>query len=498
MNENTGAGSPPTGGGDQQAAEGAVVRLRAADPAADLAPDSGALREAVRDRVEAPDATSGETLVVEVPGVADVPEGAQTTDELAAARERRDRRWTSWPARVAGVAAAALLVGAGGGYAVGAAGSSDAPVADGPILLDGTSPGAPQTEMMGPMGGDAAAMEDRAMFWPGYFGRTVFTAQGLSDQGGTAAAWAYDATAVFSADTLVAAAASLGIAGEPRQEYGSWTIGPIDGSGPVLQLQPDGMGTLSMYDPTRDPWSCGAVSLDTEQQSGAAGDSGPSEEAMRLDPEIGVMPVPECQERDLGPAPTGEAAEAVLRDVLASLGIDAGGLELVVEEHGDPQMTFVTAYQVLDGQRTGAQWSAQLVADGVQSLYGSLAPLVELGDLDVVSPTEAVERLVDPRFGGGQGGPIAYAEGSVLARGTSETMPVPEEPTVPPTVQPGASFRWPVTEAVITQARLGVAVHTQPDGAAVLLPTYELTSSEGGIWSVVAVTDAHLDFSDAR
>src|SRR5690606_8030978 len=110
-----------------------------------------------------------------------------------------------------------------------------------------------------------------------------------------------------------------------------------------------------------------------------------------------------------------------------------------------------------------------------------LPPRVQTGTYDGVGPAEAVERLGDPRFGGG--GMVTWARESTLEQMTVE----PEEPTVPPTVGEGARFAWPVTDVTITDARLGLAVQYQPDGAAVLLPAYELSDAAGNAWSVVAV-----------
>ena len=41
-----------------------------------------------------------------------------------------------------------------------------------------------------------------------------------------------------------------------------------------------------------------------------------------------------------------------------------------VDRPGRPQLTSVSAYQVVDGQRSGLTWSFTIVASGVQSLYG--------------------------------------------------------------------------------------------------------------------------------
>jgi hypothetical protein len=156
---------------------------------------------------------------------------------------------------------------------------------------------------------------------------------------------------------------------------------------------------------------------------------------------------------------------------------------------------------VVDGQRTGGAWSFSIVATGLQSLYGSLAPTVALGDYDVVSPTDAVARLTDPRFGPSYGGmmPMA-ARGDDLAQGddaqsSAEIAPGPsDEPTVPATPDAGSPLAWPVQHVTIVSARLGLASTTLPTGAAVLVPTYELSDADGAVWTVIAVADDDLDF----
>lgn len=430
-----------------------IARLTQADPAAGLDPDAAALRAAVDART------------------------SHVPDQLAAARSRR---WTSWPARVAGIAAAALVVGGGGGYAIGAAGGQPELAAAAITLTTGPSgdaassgaPGSPEAMAVPDAGLGGAARTADMSFWGGW-GRTVFTSSGLSDEGGSHAAWALDAASVFSDATVAAAAAALGVAGSPEMTYGAWSVGATDGTGPVVTLSADGTASLGYYDPTTDPWSCTAV---TEESA--------------------VEPEP-CEQRDLGPAPQGEDAMARLRALLGSLGQDAASFELVAEDYGDVAYSYVTAYQVIDGQRTGLAWSASFTGAGLQSLYGSLARVVEIGEYEVISPVEAVERLGDPRFGFGWGGPIAYADGATVREGDAVQSVEPTVPTVPATVTAGSRLSWPVTEVTIVSARLGVALHTQVDGAAVLAPTYELTSADGGIWTVLAVADAALDFSAA-
>ena len=357
------------------------------------------------------------------------------------------------------------------------------------------------------------------------FRSTVFTASGLSSAGGSAEAFSFDAGQAFSEQTITEVAAGLGVEGTPTLQDWMWTVGPNDGSAPSVQLFADGTASVYYYDPTKDVWRCVTSpeeALRLEEQAAADGEAtqgGAADDAVepseggavepsegdgspaqvdpppdQIEPDFGggVSPEP-CTEQDLGAAPKGDAAIAVLRGTLDAIGLDPGDFEFVTEDYGDDTWTYVTAYQVVDGQRTGMAWGASLSGAGLQSLNGSLAPTVPLGQYDVVGPQEAVLRLSDPRFGSSGGGyyPLA-GDGATRAMEDTATAPTP---SVPAPVTPGARIAWPVSEVTITQARLGLAMHTQPDGAVLLVPSYELTSNDGAIWSVIAVADSHLNFA---
>lgn len=427
------------------AQDAAVARLRAADPAAAVtvsAEQLAALRAAVEQR-----RTVG------------------GTDELA---PRRLRRLTSWPARAAAAAAVALVVGGGGGYALGAAGDGGlgdaAPTAaDAGAVEDVGALGLPAPESASASGlGEAGAMDETRLadgFWGGWFGRTVFSDGGLSDSPGTGRAWALDASGTVSADAVAEAAAALGVEGEARLDFGSWVVGSADGVGATVSLSADGTGSFSYWNPEAESWACD-------------GDG-------------------ECRQRDLGPAPSGDAAADVLREQMAALGVDPADFDVVVEDTGDPAYAYVVAHHLVDGERTGLSWSASLTGAGITSLNGFTARLVDLGEYEVISPAAAVERLNDPRFGAGQGAVRALEDGPV-----AYTEPTVEEPDgVPPAaLTPGASFTWPVQRVTITDARLALTLVAAPDGATVLAPSYELTGDDGSVWSVLAVADAHLVF----
>ena len=53
---------------------------------------------------------------------------------------------------------------------------------------------------------------------------------------------------------------------------------------------------------------------------------------------------------------------------------------------------------------------------------------------------------------------------------------------------------WPVNDVEIVDARLGLASQWQPDGSVLVVPAYEFTDADGGVWSVIAVSDSMLNF----
>jgi len=450
VDERTSPQDPQPGTDDE-----AFARLRAADPAAGARLDVEALRAQVADR------TGDAAPAGAAPG---------TVTTLAS---RRPGRWL----QVAAVGVGAALVAGAGGYAVGASGGPDDPGAQvaAPVVLGGPAPMAAGDEM--------AATDMRIA--PAFGGRQDFTAAGLPDDPGTAHAWGFDAAAVFSRGTAARVAGVLGVPGEPTQQYGSWTVGPQDGSGPSLYLQPDGVASVSYVDPTRDPWSCSASAADTPDA--AAGDAPAGGLVEQVDPGAGCDPAP-------GDAPSADAAVTQTRELLASLDVDPAGFEYETVDSGSPRSATVIAHQVVDGRQSPQSWNVTVVADGVQAFYGSLAPLVDLGEYPVVGAATAAARLDDPRFGAGWGGVMPLAREDAA---TTDVLPgVPSaDPTVPPTATPGARIDWPVQQVELTGARLGLTLLYQGDGAAVLVPAYELTDADGTAWSVIAVAEDALDLA---
>ena len=462
----------------------ALDALRAADPAARLTPDADRLQAALR----AAGAPAGDESA---------PVLVRTTDELAA--RRRTPRWFQAVAAVAGAAViggAGFLAGASGvGASVADAGSDAGAAADldegsstaqghiGPLTPDGSAPSAP-----GSLSGLGTA-EGRSSF-VGY-GRTVFSSSGLSSAGGSRHVYGFDAEGAVSEATARQVATALGMASTVRQEYGVWYV--EDGAR-TLSLQPDGVGSLSYTDAAHDPWACeklGAPDATTNDSGGGSSSSLASAEPAPL-------PEPACDDATGATVPKARAQVLVAR-FLEAVGLDASDYRVEVATSG---VTTATATLEVDGSPTGLAWSFTLTDDRVQSAWGGIAPLVDLGAYGVVSPRVAVERLGDPRFGSSWGWAVATARGSAAADGAEtgalekETLPVePSAAPAPTTPEPGDDLSWPVQHVTITSATLGSQVTWLGDGAAVLAPTYTLRSADGGEWTVIAVVDDQLDFS---
>ncbi len=176
-------------------------RLRAADPAAGSEPDLVAIR-------------AGVTAATGVPLAAVAPAGtaAAAHDELAPRRRARN----DW-VRMAAAVAAVAVVGTGGFLASGLSGSSSTPDARavaGPALLPAISLRGGQARDATPSssGADVAAGGSTGSgIVGGFWGRTEFAGSGLSTAGGTATAYAYDASGVATAQTAARIAAVLGV-----------------------------------------------------------------------------------------------------------------------------------------------------------------------------------------------------------------------------------------------------------------------------------------------
>lgn len=488
-----------------------LARLRAADPAADREPADGLAEQIVA-------STAARTEV--------------RTDELAARRSARARRW---PSVLAGAAAAAII--GVGGYAAGATGvfqdagmdaaestdmlesaedfgeeaaaesaqdgaASDESAADSTAAdaLGGTEVSIPQS---------AGAPADAAIY-PAGPGRTTFTASGLGTQTGQAAAYALDPNAEPAQDVASRAADVFGVAGEPDQRDGAWWVEGRTALAPTLSVTLDGALTLNYSSAALSPWNCGNDELHTQELAAAGVD---------------------CE--DLR-APSQAEAVATMESLLAELGVEAD-LETQAQELPEVGITSVTGTILIEGVASPLAYYLELSAAGVASFSGPMAPVVDLGEYPVVSEQEAADRLSDPAYGA-LSYPVMPAASSALglqgetglqedasASGLTSSQQAPSEPTdtslapglqrepfasdltlpqdwTPPTQPPatpipGAQVPWEVEEVALVSAELTLTTIWTQDGAILLVPAYELGSDEGGTWSTLALAPQALDLA---
>ncbi len=492
----------PTSGGAQ---DEPFDRLCAADPAADVEPDLPQIRATVTEqigprRTTAP--TPGRWLRVAAATAAVLAVGvggyligtAGSGDRVTAAgtvssvgRASASASVVGPPVVVAAVgsvaptgtgAAPAISLGGGGQQAVGGRAASGSTAAAVPEMAAGGAGGARSASADSAVGGG---------FWG--WGRTVFHDSGLPTTGGTAQAWAYDPAQVVSAETAQRIATALGIQGSAVQQYGAWVVGSTDYTGPAVMLSGDGLGSVNYSNPTADPWYC-------PNQFPSAGPNSPDA------PTAIIETKPVCEQRAIGAALSSDEAIARAKETMGLIGVDIGSdigadaasYEFEAQPYDDPNGPYksVAAYQVQRGQRTGQAWSFSFAADTLSNFWGALAPVVDAGTYEVISPAQAVARLNDPRFGSTA---MAYPVDYVIPQGTQGSYVEPTAVTVPPIPAPNAPVAWPVTEVTITGYQLGVAQQYQPDGSVLLMPAYALTNAEGVSWSVIAIADDGLNFT---
>lgn len=463
----------------------------------------------------------------------------RTHDDDDTTPEHRDADAGRSPGWLPAVASVSLVVAVTAGFGAGQLGDRRAgPVtatAGGGGSLVGEPPvGEPLVgEPLGVDEGMPSAQSGIASWWPQ---RVVFSQRGLTTQDGRASVFGLDASAVDEAD-VERAARLLGLDGRPQADPGGLWVGSSDGSGPTARVTFDGWASLGFSDPSRQPQPCTGI-LKPAPSAGGSGGRGVSSEpnpgvpalapgATDTAPEQPCQSSPQPSGRPLSDDAAARQARALVSDLVAPR---VGDATLTADASSDPgsASTYVTVRLRIEGQDTGVAWSASYTGSDLAYFSGPLAPVVDLGQYPVVGPVEAVNRLADPRFGMGAGGPMtmhmtlpmpmpdagsppvavrATASGAVATAGRATTDSgdvtvsspdgAPVAPAKPPTL-PGAGARlpWPVRTVVLTAADLGWSPVTIPGGAVLLLPSYSLSDGNGGAWSVLAVADPGLDFAD--
>ncbi len=414
---------------------------------------------------------------------------ARAQDRSAIVPLRRRRTAITVGAVAAGVA---LLAGTGlAGVALGRMTAPDvvaAPAAEDSLpvvggasppipVVAGQGPGSRPTPMSGP--GAETAMTDQAMIYPG-FGVSMVPGDGLPDDPATAPGYRLDGTTVDQRALARQLASALDVSGSPvKQDYG-WTVGATDGSGPSIWVGDDATVSWSFSDPTRDPWSCGAVPEPAPADGGAG--SAPGGRPESCDPTLEPI-----AERD---------AVRLARKVLASLGVSdkpVDGIDVEWESGSDDYTTWVTAWQRVEGQRTQMSWGFTFAGDSIAWANGFAAGLEQVTPYPVVGARTAVLRSSDPRYTAF--GPTPLDGGIAVPMAASADTPVSsdESPRAPQSSPRLVQVWW--DPVVATGAELSLAQYWQPDGTLLILPAYRVTTADDrGTWAIIAVSGAAVDF----
>lgn len=457
--------------------EDPLERLRAADPAAGTsAPDHRRIRAAMDRRLAGTAGTDDalpEAVDREPPAAADA-----GRDELTARRRRRQ------PLRYAAAAVGAVLL-LGGGYAVGSgtgglsASPADLGAAESQAEADSAS-SAPQAE---PGGADDSTGDSGQQPSPEPQ-RTVFTAGALPEGPAQAPAYALDLSASEAAEQAARLAEALEVAGDPEEESGTWVVGGEDGDSATLRLHPAGL--VEYADPGLQVWNCQPGQPQTEPH---APTSAPQEEGQSAT-------AADCADAD---APAPPDATETFTAFLTDAGLDAEQYEIDSDDSG-PGAT-VTAALRLGELDSDVQITATIVPDGIAAVAGTVATPTDLGEYLLISPTEAVERLMDPRFLGGSG-VVAFPDPRFTDSGdsavsSSGVVAVPDPRFFGPAPAPGSPVPWPVRQVEITTAELTL-VSARTASGVLVLPSYQLTGTDAegteGTWTVPALTEDDFDF----
>lgn len=403
----------------------------------------------------------------------------------------------------AGAVAAGVALLAGGLVAGVALGRSAAPVAEGapPVAQDEVipvvGPASPALPSVGPNGGAGAALADseaamatdKAMIYPGW-GTTLLPAPDLANEPGTAAGYRLVSDGIDGAALTELLADTFAVVGPVREEeYGGWTAGTADG--PSVWVGTDAMVSWSYWNPDIQTWDCAVVEpMPADDEAGAVGDSEPI--------------VPEECLPDAPPPGTRDAVREA-KKLLAGLGVTdqpAVDTSLEWEASSDDWSTWVTAWQLVEGQRTQLSWSFSFTAEGLMSANGFAAGLEQVPAYPIVGARTAVLRSSDPKYAafgptpldGGGVYPMAEARDTDAAAGSVTADATTDVPAGDPDK---VQLWW--DPAVVTGAEPTLAQYWQPDGTLLVLPAYRLTTaSDRGTWAVIAVADGALEFVAPR
>jgi hypothetical protein len=326
----------------------------------------------------------------------------------------------------------------------------------------------------------------------------------LPSMPGQAQAWLLPAGQQPDLARVRAIATALGVDGDvqalPAEQGGGWLVGPADYSGPNLGVSADGM--LSW-------WFSPVIAPQVREGCVMPAEIDPIDNpAPDVEGETKPLMPPECLE-PVPPVgvPTGEEATEKAKALFAEFGYDLAQFEFDV--YADEWSASVTAYRMLGGLRSPMTLSAGYGENGALTWAGGfLGEPVAQGDYPLVSVDEALARLQDQQFWWGVGPMARDTLGGVVGSNGDIAVGAPEPMPLPPECDPAADCiiepmpdEMPIVDTVplepyevhINGVRPDLSMQWSDDGSIWMVPAFTFTSTDGGLYTVIAVTDDLID-----
>ena len=186
------------------------------------------------------------------------------------------------------------------------------------------------------------------------------------------------------------------------------------------------------------------------------------------DQTVVAPPVPEN-------VPTKTEAKTMVQEMLSKMGIEVNDAN--VEVNGDTYGVWATAWETFDGMRSPMSWNIGLGANGaVTYAQGNFLKFTRGPKYPIVSTTEAVNRLGDPRYSGWFG----YGAVSTKAAIAQDMATLPAEEVVVQTIR-------------LTKVSTSLTPVIASDKTLWLLPSYEYATTDGSTVSALALDDKYIE-----
>jgi len=361
-----------------------------------------------------------------------------------------------------------ILAAVGGTSSVLLRGGDDLPI----VLLTSGAPGAAAGMASAPLRSGAEVGMD-TMMWTPTLHRFVL-AEGVGYPAGAAPAWRL----VPPSDLAAGAARLAAIVGLPVPTTAEWDPTALQSStddGAGLWIGPSGDWYFHGPHDASLVWDCPTPPVD----------AGPDTPVSSL-PYVDAPCTPPA-------APSGVPSEARARELAVAFLARVGHPQVrITDVYADEWGAWVSAEPVVEGLPRGSGLAVSVGfggAERVTSANGTLATVERVGEYPTIDAVAAIARLeADLSAWLTEGGPVARPLPAEDAPVT--ILPVPEPAPEPGTSGPAPE---PVERTVtIVRVELVTSLSWTADGATLLMPHYQLTDSEGGWWSVVAVADRYV------